>query len=281
MTTNTVNLKMSGKITYDDSISVDQAANIILLLNSEENEDNAETKMPVAIDSYRTSAYKNSGRLVTSARDALNRSNAKTNPEKIVALGKYIMQDGGNSFTAQEIKSQFHRAREIAPKNFSRDLNCAIREGWIDEATPGNYYITNKINGIFDGNFKFPKAGSHVSRTRSANKATKEKPEVFSEIDEFSPQIEGIPDYAKMKTEADRVLWALYFAKNNNINGLKTSAIAWLTNELGNAVDSKNISRAARSHRAGNRINHSTNDKTLRITESGEAFLKEMTVEKV
>jgi hypothetical protein len=273
---NPINLSITGKISYEDEITVAQAAKIITFLNADEggsdaplNGDNAET--PGDLGGFNP---KKRGAVVASAREALDLSGAKTNPEKIVALGQYVMQDGGDTFKVEDVKTQFRRARETPPANFTRDLGVAVREGWLAEGDDGDYYVTNKIDGIFDGGFKFPKSASGGGRTRGATKTANEKPEVFSAIDEFPTLMDGVAGYAKMKSEGNRVLWALQFAKNRGIRGLSNKDVAWLTDHLGVGVPSGNIAGAVRGPRTAGYLNRSTTDKTLRITEDGEAYLK-------
>jgi len=215
------------------------------------------------------------GRGQRSAREALDLSGAKTNPEKIVALGQYVLQDGGDTFKLEDVKAQFRRARESAPGNFSRDFGTALREGWLAEGDGGDYYVTNKIKGIFDGGFKFPKSTSSGSgRGRATTKAGKAKPDVFAGIDEFPTRMEGLASYSKMKSDKDRLLWVLHFAKDQGIKGLVNKDLVWLTDHLGTGVPSGHISGAARSAKSAGYLNRSTVDQTLRITENGEIYLK-------
>ncbi|WGW12949.1 hypothetical protein LWF01_04030 [Saxibacter everestensis] len=275
MSQNPVKLSITGKISYEDEITIAQAAKIITFLNADEGNgasltgDSAEVPGDLG-----GSDPKNRGNAIASAREALDISGAKTNPEKIVALGQYVMQDGGDTFKVEDVKTRFRRARETPPANFTRDLGVAVREGWLAEGDDGEYYVTNKIDGIFDGGFKFPKSASGGGRTRSAAKTAKEKPEVFSTIDEFPTRMDGVASYAKMKSEGNRVLWALQFAKNRGIRGLSNKDIAWLTDHLGAGVPSGNIAGAVRGPRSSGYLNPSTTDKTVRITEDGEAYLK-------
>jgi hypothetical protein len=267
-----LNITIKGKVSYEDEITVAQAARIIAFLNAEEGE------APLGPDlgqdvSEPTPDSKKPGDVV-SAREALDLSGAKTNPEKIVALGQFVLQDGGDTFKAEDVKAQFRRARESAPSNFSRDLATALREGWLAEGDSGEYYVTNKIKGIFDGDFKFPRSTSSGGGRGRATAKVKAKPEVFAGIDEFPTRMDGFANYAKMKSDKDRLLWALHFAKERGIRGLVNKDLAWLTDHLGAGVPTGNISGAARGAKSAGYLNRSTVDQTLRITEDGEAYLK-------
>lgn len=274
MTTKQIILTIKGKVGYEDEISVAQAARIIAFLNDDDRDANLGADLAGDLgDRVRDDANKSANK-VGSAREALDLSGAKTNPEKIVALGEYVLQDGGETFKVEDVKAQFRRARETAPGNFSRDMTTAVQAGWIAPGDGDEYYITNKIQGIFDGDFKFPKSTSNAGgRSRVAPKA-KTKPDVFAGIDEFPTRMDGYPNYPKMKTEKDRVLWALQFAKSEGIKGLANKDVAWLTDHLGAGVPSNNIAGAFRGGKSAGHMNRSTVDQSIRITEDGEAYLK-------
>lgn len=277
-----ITITIKGKVGYEDEITVTQAARIIAFLNADEGEPPLGADPGVGLgDTAKPDGSKmtqKGGKRVASAREALDLSGAKTNPEKIVALGQYVLQDGVETFKVDEVKAQFRRARETTPANFSRDLTVAVQAGWIAQDDGDEYYVTNKIEGIFDGDFKFPKGngggGSRSKGTTKASTKAKAKPEVFAGIDEFPTRMEGVQPYSKMKSNRDRLLWALHFAKSHSIRGLANKDLAWLTDHLGAGVPSGHIAGAFRDAKAAGHMNRSTVDQTLRITEDGEAHLK-------
>ena len=275
-----ITITIKGKVSYEDAISIAQAAQIITFLNASEGDevslDPAHSTGARGGRDSSASTDRKSGNAVGSAREALDLSAAKTNPEKIVALGEYVLQDGGETFKVEDVKAQFRRARETAPANFSRDLSVAVQTGWIAQGEGEEYYITNKIQGIFDGGFKFPKAGNG-GKTRGSTKTTKttaSKPVVFGAIDEFPTRLDGFPSYSKMKSSKDKLLWVLQFAKENGIKGLANKDIGWATDHLGAGVPTGHITGAFNSAQSGGYANRSTQDKTIRITEDGTTYLK-------
>lgn len=152
-----------------------------------------------------------------------------------------------------------------------------MKEGWIAQGDGDEYYVTNKIQGIFDGGFKFPKGSSTGGgRSRTATKTTKvnTKPDVFAAIDEFPTRMDGIAPYSKMKSDRDRLLWGLHFAKSRSIKGLANKDLVWLTDPLGVGVPTGNVAGAFRGGKSAGYMNRSTVDQTIRITEDGEAYLK-------
>lgn len=273
-----ITITIKGKVGYEDEITVAQAARIIAFLNKDEDTASFGPDPGADLgDALRTDTKK-TGNAVGSAREALDLSGAKTNPEKIVALGQYVLQDGGETFRVEDVKAQFRRARETPPANFGRDLGVAVKEGWIAQGEGDDYYVTNKIQGIFDGGFKFPKgASAGGGRSKGATKTSvksKAKPEAFAGIDEFPTRMDGFPPYSKMKSNRDRMLWALHFAKSNGIRGLANKDLSWLTDHLGAGVPSGHVAGAFRSGKSAGYMNRSTVDQTIRITEDGEAYLK-------
>jgi hypothetical protein len=150
-----------------------------------------------------------------------------------------------------------------------------MQAGWIAQGDGDEYYITNKIQGIFDGDFEFPKAGNG-GKTRSPTKSTKtkaEKPVVFADIDEFPTRLDEFPSYSKMRSNKDKLLWSLQFAKVHDIKGLANKDIGWLTDHLGAGVPIGQITAAFNSAKSGGYANRSTQDNTIRITEDGTTYL--------
>src|SRR3954471_21104234 len=112
MADNTTTLILKGKIGYEEEITAAQAAQIIAFLNAEEG--SAPSLGGPALGQTQPTAQANA-KSVENARDAILRSGAKTNPEKIVALAAYVLLDGGETVKADAIKAQFQRARETTP----------------------------------------------------------------------------------------------------------------------------------------------------------------------
>ena len=276
MADNSTTIAITGKVNYDDTITVAQAAQIIAFLNPAD-EETATLGGPSLGDS---SGQRGSSKKVENAREAINVSGAKTIPEKIVALAGYVLQDGGETFKADAIKVQFQRAREPMPGNFTRDMTSAITSGWVAEGEAGEFYLTSKVEGVLDGGFSFAAGGARGGRTRqgtrsrsTAPKKVKEKPTVFAAIDEFSVTMDGFPAYNKMKSNKDKLLWAVKFAKTHDIKGLSVQDIAWLTDHLGDGIPARQVSAAFTSARGPGYANRSTLDDTIRIGDDGETYL--------
>jgi hypothetical protein len=206
-------------------------------------------------------------------------SGAQKNPEKIVALAAYLLQDGLDTFKPADVKATFRRARETPPANFTRDLGLALAAGLIaeDKDVAGEYYLTNKTDGILDGDFVFPKASSNGgSRGRAANKSSTKaaKPETLTEIDEFYSTMDGYPPYSKMKNEKDRLLWvATYMRETHGRKGVTNKEIAWVSDYIGAGIPTNNIGGAFNMAKNPGYAIRSTLDKTIRVTDEGVAHL--------
>lgn len=272
-------LTITGKVAYKDEITPAQAAEIIAFIEAKEDE----TRTLGKPHGQSRSDGKAPVKKVESARDALDVSGATTNPEKIVALGAYVLQDGGETFKVEDVKAAFRRARETAPANFSRDLDKAIASGWIGAGDAGEYFLTAKVDAVLDGDFKFPK-GNAAARSRGASrkaattsKAGKAvKPEVFAKIDVFPSTLEGVPPYSKMKSNKDKLLWSVKLAKSLGVVGLANKHIEWLTDHLGAGIPNAQIAAAFSSAQKAGYANKSTQEGTIRITEDGETYLADL-----
>lgn len=274
-------ISITGKLTYSDEITISQATQIIAFLNSEEDHAVA-LEAPLLGSSAKP--QNSTAKKVESAREALDISGATKNPEKIVALGAYVLQDGGDTFKVEDVKGHFRRAREVAPANFSRDLSIAIASGWIAEDAPGEYYLTNKVAGVLDGGYSWPKT-SAAGRSRAASKSSggaktktktaKTKPDSLADIDVFDSTMEGYPAYAQLKTEKDRLLWAaLYMRDKHGRVGLTNKEIEFISDRVGVGIPSGNIASAFRAAKTPGYANKSTQDHTIRITGAGATYLK-------
>jgi len=111
--------------------------------------------------------------LPSSLREHLDESQAKTNPEKILAMASYLLDQGNSdTFGQDEIKNQFPIAQEKPPANFGRDFRWVQSNGWISEhhQQPGRFYITKTGHRALQE--KFP---SELSKPQSGSKRPKKK----------------------------------------------------------------------------------------------------------
>lgn len=280
----TVKLSITGKITYSDDITPTQAGQIIAFIDSTTSQS---TVVPQVFNSPSgqgviTAATQTTGRSL-SPREVLESSEAKTNAEKIVAFASLVLNEGGkDTFTAEDIRPLFRRARETAPANFSRDFDTAFKSGWIDESeVKGEYYLTQEALDAVEHGFTQVKKAT-PRKTRSSSKTSKtrktlETPEVFKALDSIPSQLEGIaPRYAELGSVNDKFLWVLAFAKKNEIDGLNNSEVVWITDHLGAAILTGNVKRHYDAMQKKGYANRSVQTQNMRITEDGIKYLESL-----
>jgi hypothetical protein len=82
-----------------------------------------------------------------SLREHMDGCEASRNPDKITAIGHYLIEfEGAPDFGREDVKSRFRAAGEAPPANYPRDFAWAVRSGWVAEDTnaPGRFYVTQK-----------------------------------------------------------------------------------------------------------------------------------------
>ncbi len=96
-----------------------------------------------------------------SLREYLDDCGASRNPDKITAIGNYLIDhDGLQDFGRDDVKARFRAAGEPPPANYPRDFMLTLRTGWIaeDAGASGRYYVTQKgraaIAAKFSGEIK-------------------------------------------------------------------------------------------------------------------------------
>jgi len=70
---------------------------------------------------------------------------AKRHIEKITAIGQFLKQYAGKATVGRsDLVAQFELASEPPPKNLGRDLDWAVKVGWIAPQSddPDKYYVT-------------------------------------------------------------------------------------------------------------------------------------------
>jgi hypothetical protein len=281
MVTEQTVLRISGRLTFEHEITLGQAAQIIAFLDDPASAVSA-SPTPLTTNSGSLGARSRS----SGPRDALESSGAKTNPEKIVALAHHVLQDGAkDTFTAEDIRAAFRRARESVPGNMSRDMDTAMKAGWIAESdTKGEFYVLDRASRVIEDGFASLKTarGSGGTKSRPVARRVRKSadvPEAFKDIDDISPKIDGVIDYHKLKTGPDKLLWAVFAAKQLGVPSVSNKDVAWLTDRLGSGIKSGEIAGCFRSKHKAGQLNRSTQDNTIRITPDGETYIKSKTTE--
>lgn len=280
-----IKLKLTGKVTFEDELSLAQAAQIISFLSAPA-ESGATLNAAVELRQRVPGGAGGEDVRITNPRDALNESGAKTNPEKIVALAAYVLQDGSENFTLDTIKPLFRRARETPPANLARDLDTAIRFGWITETeVRGEYFLNNKAEGVLSTGFdsiRSTRVAGTKARSADSTKAVKKtakkpgktsRPDAFTGVVDFPASLAGVPSYHKVVPQKNKMLFVLKVAKDIGVIGLASKSIVWLTDHYGEAIAVNNISAYYRQLQRSGHANKTADGLLYRITPSGEDFL--------
>jgi len=80
-----------------------------------------------------------------SLREYMDSVGAKRNPEKILAIAKYLTDNENRNVNRGEVKAEFRGAAEPVPGNYLRDFRWAVQVGWLaeDRQSRGYYYVTS------------------------------------------------------------------------------------------------------------------------------------------
>lgn len=276
---------MSVKITlhgdglqYETEASLIQAAKIIGFLNTQEPLMGEYPATQQVITSPNSFLEEKAERQVSSPREAIIDSNARTNAQKIVVLGQYIIdRDATDEFASSELKALFLKAGEPAPRNLARDMRDAVRAGYIAESFDKSdaYIVTNTGYKAISENFT--SSNSQPARKKkkasSTNGGSKSQPEPeWLKTITVSDQLNDFPSYRMMKTRGDKVLWILQWGKENQKDQLSGTDIVSVASKLADNIPSKQIASASSPYLSKSYI--SKNSEGYTILYNGTEYLK-------
>ncbi|MEV7949377.1 hypothetical protein AB0O74_20720 [Streptomyces rubiginosohelvolus] len=295
---NEVHLALSGRIVFEQDISVAQGALVISTLQSSSGADvPLPGPEPPALPPVTASGAESEPREVLAIeegsrpgqvegpRQALERSDAKTITEKMTAFAAYLLHvEGRETFTQSDIRRLFQRARERIPSHFSREFDKAVRAGWIHEGQEkGQCYLSDSASNVIEDGFSGLRGRPGRKRDSSAPSAGKSGrkkarsvpvPEVFAEFDSIPSEIDGVIPYHRVGLKRDKLLWALQLARILGLPGLQSTEVAWLTDRLGDAIPTRDMNGHFKGLQRSGYANRSMIGNIMRITESGEEYLR-------
>jgi hypothetical protein len=170
-------------------------------------------------------------------KDIISSSGAKTYAQKIAALAMYLKEQmGQNTFTPQELKVLFKKMGD-EPKNFTRDLNSALELQYVLCLDPAaeQYELTDKgLDAVRNG------FSGTVARKNSGSKKSTGFKGIREEIKnlEVVGAMDGYPDYHKLPTKGDRILWLLEYADKKGVKTLSPVEVDFLSVRLRERVES-------------------------------------------
>jgi len=236
----TVKILIEGDgLTFNKDITFKKAGQIITFLGSDESIAPVEQGQVVLPPAKMLPAEDQT------PMDLILQSKAKTNAQKITVLGSYLSdKDRSEHFFVKDVQQELKKLGE-EPTNFGRDLKSAETMKYIYQLEPkneGRYGVTvagrNAINTQFSGEMR----NKTVSKKRSSG--TKKSIPLRTEITSFSisSEMEGYPNFHKLPTKADSILWVLAYADNQNVDGLTPKEVEHLTEKLKMKIPQNNFS---------------------------------------
>lgn len=211
---------------------------------------------------------------LSSPREALIASKAKTNAQKIAVIGKYLMdRDSVDSFSAKEVRETLKKSGEPLPANFSRDIADSVKFGYIYHAGKNRdqYAITEVANEKITAGFGNDES---VLVSNKSSKKRKKSPGISVAVRDEIKSID-IPDSFKGVTfwndglnKGERILWLLAIADEKGVSELFSQEIAYLASKMKDDIPAKNVPSLVDSHFKKTRIKI-TNNGSFQLLKSG------------
>ncbi|QQS69899.1 hypothetical protein IPP75_02055 [Candidatus Saccharibacteria bacterium] len=275
-----VQITIDGEgLSYTSNINIIQAAKIIGFLNTEE---------PLgAADSYQNTPHQGAtnfidppkNKVVSSPREAIIHARARTNAQKILVLGAYIVErDGAEEFASTELKNLFIKAGESAPRNLSRDLKYAIKSGYITESMSGSdmYIVTNTGYNVLENGFEAtehsstPSANGGRKSRKRRNPKIAPKPEWLDSV-EIDDHMEGYPTYRQMNTKSDKALWIVQWATAKGRERVTAADITAVADGLADHIQRNQITATLSGHVSKSNVSKTADG--YKILYSGSRYL--------
>lgn len=139
---NTITYKLKlegGGVTVDREVSEDQARQIVAVVMG-----GAALAAPLTRSASGIVTPRASGQ--TGLREFIDQVSAERNPEKILAIGAYLIDKlGQEHFSREDVKAQFKNAGEGVPGNYPRDFKWAVTAGWIapNPQAEDHFFVTD------------------------------------------------------------------------------------------------------------------------------------------
>lgn len=234
-----VQITIKGEnLDYQGETTLHKAGQILAFLGTEQSP----SHNPASSSSVMLSALQST----TTPRNAIGEANAKSNPQKIAALSKYLRDRGQDAFTRAEVLEQFRRAGESTPKNIGRDLKDAVIFGFICESDTqkNEYYLTNNgeaaVLSKFAGDTSISKKGSRPKMRKTSAQTSEPANQKLKDIT-WATTWEGLLKYWDLQKKSDRILWILYVAKAQDVKEMTNRDIEYVAKQLDDDAPASNI----------------------------------------
>lgn len=162
-------LKDDNNLNFNYKTSLQKAAQIIAFLSLDENVTLSNSDVSLATI---PASVSKANVVAGSPIEMMRESNANTYPQKIAALGYFIVErDGRETFDPKEVLTLLRRMGDM-PRNFNRDLRNAELVGYISKEQNGEYFLTDSAKENVANQFNAAVPASGASRKKRAKRAT-------------------------------------------------------------------------------------------------------------
>lgn len=175
---------------------------------------------------------------------AIAKTGAKTNPQKIVALAFYIGATSVNQklFSVDDILACFKKAGESTPKNINRDFRDAVSAGYVYQEEKGVYRLLSSVDEVPSEGFKKLKRKKSAATSGGSRVKLVVRDEVKNA--RILTSIEGYPDYFKLDSRSDQVLWVVEYLKSEGVDGVNRAEVVYFTKKIGGKITSQNFTNS-------------------------------------
>lgn len=215
---------------YNGKINLLQASQILAFIGNDKAEPGLKQISPLA------------NKPAISPGEILRTSQSKINAQRIAAFGKYLIDTNNTtSFNIKEVYELFRRSGHKAPKNLPRDLRHGVELNYFfeDSAQKEHYIMTDF--GLEQVNKGFEKIKNNKSRKKSRKRVKSSINQKLISC-EVSSQMQGMPNFSKLKKKGQKVLWLIYFADKKGVRPANPKDIEYLAEKLKENINTKNIS---------------------------------------
>jgi hypothetical protein len=244
-------IKIEGDgLLYSKDTTILKASQIIAFLNAD-NPESISTSEPSNISDKSLLQLSSSVNYNKSPREFLVDSNAKTNPQKILAFAKYHCEKNNVfDFEPATVRMYFKKSGESEPKNFTRDLKEAILLRYVYETDEsGHYSITEHGEKVLSEGFVQESKLQSSKKRSSTTKTVSSRMLTEGVVDlEFSPHIESLVSFHDLVTKGDKILWILYFGYKNNQGELTSSDIEFIASKFLEKIPTGNLAALTESN---------------------------------
>lgn len=237
-----VKIQLSGSgLNFDGEVSLFQATQIMAFIARPPEQESNESPLELLSSEAKTEAPKSNVRRYESPRDAIDSLQAKTNPQKIVALSLYLGATSANGVIIEysQVLAEFTNAGEKTPKNISRDVNDAVSAGYLYPTSKTSFRLLLSADTVPEQGFKTVKRRRSAPKNR--DKASAPKLEIRAEVLNMPivTSLDGYMDYFDLKLRSDQIVWILKYAEGHKIAGLNRLEIINVSSRIGGDIDSK------------------------------------------